>query len=98
MPTHDELARFLRDYDGLNDARKDLFDVALAKFIADLKEGRDRFRPGLRVKGVQGHPGVYEMTRAPDGRATFEYGDPVRDNDAHIIRRRCGTHDIFDKP
>jgi hypothetical protein len=35
---------------------------------------RPAVRPVLRVKRVQGHPGVWEMTFPPDGRATFEYG------------------------
>jgi hypothetical protein len=38
------------------------------KFVADLERGQ-RFRRGLRVKGVQGSPGLYEMTGAGDGRA-----------------------------
>jgi hypothetical protein len=33
--------------------------------------------PGLRVKGVQGAEGVFEMTWADDGRATFEHGSAV---------------------
>jgi hypothetical protein len=41
---------------------------------------------------------VWELTWAPDGRATFEYGDPVRAGDPHIIWRRVGTHDIFRQP
>ena len=33
--------------------------------------------PDLRVKGVQGAEGVFEMTWADDGRATFEHGSAV---------------------
>jgi hypothetical protein len=39
------------------------------------------FRPGLRVKGVRGAAGIFEMTWADDGRATFEYGDAIVAND-----------------
>jgi hypothetical protein len=47
---------------------------------------------------VQGYPGVWELTRAPNGRATFEYGDELRSGDPHIVWRRIGTHSIFRKP
>ncbi|MFN2495860.1 MAG: SDR family NAD(P)-dependent oxidoreductase [Pseudonocardiaceae bacterium] len=52
--------------------RQRRFLTAVAAMVADLKADR-AFWPGLRVKSVQGWPGVWEMTRAPDGRATFEY-------------------------
>ena len=51
---------------------------------------------GLRVKRVQGTEADFEMTWAPDGRAIFRYGEPVRPDDPHIIWLRIGTHDIFD--
>ena len=38
------------------------------------------------------------MTFAPDGRATFTYGAPVRENEPHVAWRRIGTHDIFKRP
>jgi len=41
---------------------------------------------------------VWELTFAPDGRATFEYGDEVRPGDAHVIWRRIGDHSIFADP
>ncbi len=65
-------------------------------FVADLQSGR--FRPGLRVKGVQGAERVFEMTWADDGRATFEYGSAVREGETHIVWRRIRTHDIFTRP
>ena len=57
-----------------------------------------RFRRGLRVKAVQGAPGVFEMSWAPDGRATYQHGDERRPGEPHIIWRRIGTHDIFVHP
>jgi hypothetical protein len=62
--------------------------------VDDLRAGQG-FRKGLRVKGVRGRPGVYEMTWADDGRATFSYGRSHRAGEAHIIWRSIGTHDIF---
>jgi hypothetical protein len=38
------------------------------------------------------------MTWAPNGRATFEYGDELRPGDPHIIWRRIGMHGIFRQP
>lgn len=69
----------------------------VAKFVADLKAGR-RPRRGLRVRGVAGYPGIFEITWAPDGRATFDYGEAVHPGERHVIWRRVGTHDIFDNP
>ena len=72
MPTFAQTDRFRRDFARLTAAQKTAFRAAVAKFVADLPSGG--FRPGLRVEGVQGAMGVFEMTWADDGRATFEYG------------------------
>jgi len=40
---------------------------------------------GLRVKGAQGYPGVFEMTWADNGRAAFSYGVSPVSGDTHII-------------
>jgi hypothetical protein len=96
MPTHDETARFWRDYDDLTPEERIRFRKAVREFIHDLKAG-GTFRDGLGVKGVKRLPGVFEMTWAPDGRALFEYGKPKFPGDVNIIWLRCGTHDIFKK-
>lgn len=96
MPTFEKRERFLKDYSDLSDQHKVRFMVAVRDFVADLKTGA--FRPGLRVKGVEGMAGVYEMTWAPDGRATWEYGTPQRPDEPHIVWRRCGSHDVFRSP
>jgi hypothetical protein len=54
-----------------------------------------RWRPELRIKRVQGVPKGFEMTWAPDGRAPWQFGAPIRDGVRHEIWRRVGTHDIF---
>lgn len=97
MPTFQWLPRFGADCDDLTPAQQAAFLVAVVLFVEDLQAGR-RFRKGLRVKGVKGAPGVFEMTWAPDGRATFRYGEPVREGEPHIVWRRIGTHDIFKQP
>lgn len=95
MPTYERTARFDRDLTALSAEDRLHFKVAVAKFVADLRTGR--FRKGLRVRGIEGVQGIFEMTWAPDGRATFEYG-AERGSGPHVIWRRVGTHDVFDKP
>jgi hypothetical protein len=97
MPTYDVEPRFLHDYTRLTEDEKLLFAAAYKKMVADLKTGRG-LREGLRVKGIRGQSGVYEMTWAPDGRATFTYGISPRPGDIHIIWRRIGGHEIFQQP
>jgi hypothetical protein len=97
MPTHDELAHFLREFAALSPAQQKQFLKAVVKLVNDLQAGRG-FRPSLRIKGVQGHPGIFEMTWAGDGRATFDYGDEQRPGETHIIWRRIGGHDILKAP
>lgn len=96
MPTFDALARFLRGYDKLTDAEKGEFDIARRKFVAGLRSGH--MLPGLRIKRVQASDDAYELTWASDGRATFAYGEPIREGERHVIWRRIGGHDILDEP
>ena len=96
MPTFDRADDFLRDYRMLSPQERALFRSAVRKFVHDLRSRR--FRRSLRVRGVQGAEGVFEMTWAPDGRATFEYDAEVHPGEQHIIWRRIGGHDIFQNP
>ena len=97
MPTYEQADRFARDFGDMSEDAKQRFLAKLMEFIEDLQAGNG-FRPGLRVKGVAGAPGVFEMTWAPDGRATFQYGEPVREGEVHVAWRRVGTHQIFTRP
>ncbi|MHB8657300.1 MAG: hypothetical protein ACYC91_04990 [Solirubrobacteraceae bacterium] len=96
MPTHEELPRFLRDWERLGPQQRQAFLSALSLFIVGLTS--QSFAPQLRVKRVQGEPRVWEMTWAADGRATFSYGAEVIGGQPHVIWRRIGTHDIFRRP
>ena len=96
MPTYDRAAEFDRDYSKLTSGQRKAFERAVSKFVEDLVAGR-RFRKSLRVKGVQRTPGVFELTWAPNGRATFEFGEPLKKGDAHIVWRRIGTHEVLDE-
>jgi hypothetical protein len=96
VPTYAWVAAFRLDLNNLGPDQQKAFLVAIRQFVEDLETGT--FRPGLRVKGVRGATGVFEMTWAPDGRATFEYGTERVAGQAYIVWRRVGTHDIFDRP
>jgi UDP-N-acetylmuramyl tripeptide synthase len=91
------LARFGTDFDGLSPTQQAAFLGAVAHFVEDLRAGQE-FRPGLRVKGIRGAAGIFEMTWADDGRATFEYGDSIVADEPHVVWRRVGTHTIFHRP
>ena len=94
MPTYAWLARFRADFERLTLTQQAAFLTAVQQFVEDLR--RDRaFRKGLRVTGIQGAAGIFEMTWAPDGRATFEFGDEVTKGDPHVVWRRIGTHEVF---
>lgn len=95
MPTWERTARFDRDWEHLPADDRARFHRAVRSFVADLRS--DRFRAGLRVKRVEGTGAVFEMTWAPDGRATFEYGagGPAG---RHVVWRRVGRHDILRRP
>jgi hypothetical protein len=89
--------RFRTGFESLTPGQQAAFLAAVAQFVEDLGRGR-QFRKGLRVKGVKGATGIFEMTWADDGRATFEYGDAVIEGEPHGIWRRVGTHAVFDRP
>ncbi len=97
MPTFEALGPFWDDWSALSAQQRKNFMVAVAKLVEDLRAGRG-FRPGLRVKGVRGAPGIFELTWADDGRATFQYGSPVREGETHVIWRRIGTHELLRRP
>jgi hypothetical protein len=90
------LASFWRDYDRLSPEQRAAFRRAVIQLVADLKAGQ--VREGFRIKRVRRRPGVWEMTWGPDGRAPFEYGEPVRPGEIHIVWRRIGSHAIFQDP
>jgi hypothetical protein len=98
VPTFETLPRFTTDLQHLTPAQRRRFRrVVLDAFVPDLRPGR-KFRPGLRIKGVRCAPGVYELTWAPDGRATWSYGREVLAGARHIVWHRIGTHSILDQP
>ncbi|GGZ18273.1 hypothetical protein [Streptomyces nitrosporeus] len=97
MPTYEALPRFTTDLDRLTPEQRHRFHRTVAAFVEDLRAG-GRFRTGLRVKRVQRTSGIYELTWAPDGRATWSYGRVVIAGTPHVIWHRIGTHSILDRP
>jgi hypothetical protein len=97
VPTYAWLARFRADFERLTPAQQAAFLVAIEQFVDDLKRGQG-LRKSLRVKGIQGATGIFEMAWAADGRATFEYGRSVAAGESHVVWRRVGTHDVFKQP
>lgn len=98
-PTYEYSRSFGREFRKLSRKDQKAFRDAVQVLVEALQVGgRSEFPPRLRIKGVQGHPGVFEMTFAPDGRATFSYGEEITSGEAHIVWRRVGTHDIFKRP
>jgi hypothetical protein len=96
VPTYETLPRFTTDLQHLTRAQRRRFRrVVQEAFVPDLRTGL--FRPGLRIKRLRCAPGVYELTWAPDGRATWSYGRERVAGVQHVWHR-IGTHDILTGP
>ena len=94
MPTFQATPRFERDWKQFTpDLRARLQRVVTEQFVPDL--AKEHSAPGFGSRVFQAAPGVFEMTWAPDGRATFSYGQQQRTGEPHVIWRRIGTHQIF---
>jgi hypothetical protein len=98
MPTFERLARFDREFRRMPRELQRAFLAMLPIFIAGLRADPPVFPPTLRLKRVQGMSSVWEITFAPDGRATFTYGDEVIPGQTHVVWRRVGAHDVLSEP
>jgi hypothetical protein len=100
--------RFEADYRRLTIEERRLFGEAIQKFnaVCDAalsRGGRPQWPRSLRVRDVEGAPGVWEMTwsfSGPDGRATWEWVTVESGGQAFpaIRWRRVGGHAIFGAP
>jgi len=93
LPTYETTERFRHEYGRLTREQRAAFQRAVERFVADLEGGH--FRAGLRVKGILGMPGCFEMTWDADGRAIFTYSPEVRPGEAHVIWLAIGSHAIL---
>jgi hypothetical protein len=94
---------FTADFRRLSEEEKRLFRAALPVFVAACDryaiDPSAKWPATLRVKDVEGAPGIWEMTwsfRGPDGRATFEWIQI--DGILGLRWRRIGGHSIFRTP
>lgn len=85
---------FDKQFDALSPQEKKRFRAAVAKMVEDLKAGR-KIRDGLRIKAYKRWPGTLEMSWAPNGRALFKFGEPIKEGEHHVIWLAIGGHDIF---
>jgi len=94
---------FRADRRRLSDNERRLFAEVLPTFVAAC----DRYAANpttswpssLRVRHVEGAPGVFELTwsfSGPDGRATFEWIEV--DGERAVRWRRIGRHGVFENP
>ena len=98
---------FRADFKRLTPEHQVLFREVVSKFhdaAEAIASGRsNRWPAGLRVKSVQGAPGVFELTwsfSGPDGRATWEWAtiDGPSGPERGVRWRRLGGHGIFRDP
>jgi hypothetical protein len=81
----------------LTTAEQDRFRaMVIEQFIPAIETGE--YPAGLRIKGVQGAPGVFEISWVPDRRATFEFGEEHLPGQRHIVWRRIGGHEVLGQP
>jgi hypothetical protein len=94
---------FRADRSRLSESERRLVAEVLPTFVAACEryaaDPATAWPSSLRVKDVEGAPGVFEMTwsfSGPDGRATFEW---IRiDGDLAVRWRRIGRHGILTNP
>lgn len=96
-------AHFKRDFRKLPEEHKDQFPVAARQFHDAASRAAhgdsDPWPNGLRVKSLQGAPGIWEMTwskKRPDGRATWEW--VTIDQESSVRWRRVGDHRVLGDP
>lgn len=98
MPTFNRLPRFNKDLSKLSQDEQEVFKAAAGLFLQGLKQGTGRFHPSLRVHRIDSTEDVWSITWGDDARATFHYGDPIKDREPHIVWHRVGTHKIYRNP
>lgn len=86
MATFETLPDFEAGWQKLTGEEQAAFrTVVVEAFEPDLEAPGRQFRPELHVRPIAGHPGLFEMTWAPDGRATFTYSSEREPGRPHIV-------------
>ena len=78
--------RFKKDFQGLPAEIQQRLGKALELFWTDPRH------PSLRVKKMEGAPGIWEFRVSQNCRVTFQYDGGT------VILRRVGTHNVLRKP
>ncbi len=74
--------RFVKSYARLDKQVQKAIDKALSLLLENFRH------PSLRMKKMQGHEGVFEISANMDIRITFHFEKPDT-----IVLRNCGHHD-----
>lgn len=99
MPTHEELARFLRRFNRLPVNVRLAFIAAALQLAEDLGDrGFDPtiVRPQLRLHKLSGE-NVWSISFAGQYRAVFQLGEQRRPDHAHIVWEFIGSHDEYER-
>ena len=97
MPTFSRTPRFMQELKKLTSQQRQRFESrAITEFVVTSRPAGSV--PVCGSSESRPPPGVWEMTWAPDGRATFEYGPELRPGEPHVTWRRVRPHDIFNRP
>lgn len=105
MPHFSEEYHFKNDCRRLKRTEMEQFREALRAFIQTLSQWESSggpwpppFPAALRIKDVDGHKSIWELTWAFDGRCTWRFGAQKEPGKTHIVWRRIGGHEIFNDP
>jgi hypothetical protein len=99
VPTHEELARFLRRFNRLPVNVRRAFIAAALQLAEDLGDrGFDPtiVRPQLRLHKLSGE-NVWSISFAGQYRAVFQLGEQRRAGHAHIVWEFIGSHDEYER-
>jgi hypothetical protein len=96
-PTFDRLAQFKRDYRKLTPDQRARFRSAAKKVIAPLSASPPCEPTQPLVKGLEGHPGFFEVYVDRNIRAVYTFGPAVRHGQPHIVWCRIGDQKVVDR-
>jgi hypothetical protein len=99
LPTHEELARFLRQFNKLSLALRSSFiaaALALAEDLGDRGFDPTAVRPSLRLHKLSGE-NVWSVSFASQCRAVFRLGEQQRPGHAHIVWEFIGSHADYER-
>ena len=100
MPTHEETADFLREFDQLSEIEQRQFLDAVSDFVQLLKTGTllSQMPKHIGLRRFHSRSGdLWEFRWGVDRRALLRYGISPIAGDIHIIWVSIGTHAICKK-